>query len=889
MVSPARELRDFRKWLISTLKDRGCEEGRLEEKYAQALDQYISSTIQESHIGASLFRKKTPFALVAVGGYGRGELFLYSDIDIMVLFKDRVPEAASRLVRELIYPLWDLGLEVGYGTRTIPDCVELSGSDFTVLTSLLDSRLICGDSLLFLDLIDRIQKNVIKKKAKSFADWLKEQDTIRSQIYDYAIHPEKGAGLLLEPNLKEGMGGLRDYHHMLWLAKVFLDVKMPRDLELGGSLSHGEFQGLRGHLRFLGRIRNQLHLLSGRRNDRLWFEYQEKIAHEFNYKGKGNFMAVEYFLTDLHSAMNSIRALYTSFTRSLLSQASARRGTRKGHRSLSNSIILKDGQLSYDPGWLGERGAKGLVDHPLELMRIFQYSASTGAPLSLESRRLVKEFLFLMDSLAPDVRAEAFSIFLDILSHPWAFEALKQMSETGLLDRLIPEFGRVKNRVQFDSYHVYPVGLHMLQTLKNLKELGSSDEMLLTTIFSELEDQEILLLAALFHDIGKSGQRGHAKQGAEITRQVLGRFHFPPDKVREVAFLVHHHLLLIETATRRDIEDEKTVIQCARTIGTIERLKMLYLLTWADARATGPRAWNTWIGDLAQTLFFKVLHILDAAELATQDASLKSSLVIETVERLLVGRLEKGEAEEWVDAISPRYVLNVKPEQIVEHILMARNLKTSANAEKALPFVLDVKPAVGSDNWTLTFIALDRPGLFSDMTGVLALHNISILSAHIYTWRNGIAVDLLKVSGPPDPLHVHDTWARIRKDLQRVFEGKFPLAQKLRERANSPAFGNSSKLNLPPSVSVDNSSSDFFTIIEVRASDTLGLLYTITRNMFELGLDIKVAKIATHIDQALDVFYVRDFLGQKIEDPEKIDSIKKTIEEALSLDIQKKL
>jgi [protein-PII] uridylyltransferase len=859
MIPPSKELRDARDDLLSRFSKGEVSED-FQEKYAEIVDQYFRRTLEESRLGTRLFKEKSPFAMVAVGGYGRKELCLHSDVDIMILFGPKIPKLARDLSDEFFFPLWDLGLDLGYATRTIKDCLSLSTNDFEVLTSMMDARFVCGDSPLFLTFMERLQKKVIAKKIAVFGRWLQDRDKIRMDLFGDASY-------LLEPHLKEGIGGLRDYHHMLWLAGAVFSLRVPRDLELSGRLSHREYEELREHLAFILLVRNHLHHLSGRKTDRLGFEHQEEIARRLGFKDKKGWMGVELFLGKLHRSMASVKGLHRSFVESD-GPETGDSGKPREPTAISSGLNLLHNEIHFN-------SATAIVSDPTLLIKIFEQAALSGYALSRESVRLVREFLGRVDHPFRD-SAQAARSFLNIVKADNAVGALEQMFETGFLEAFIPEFGHIRDRVQFDAYHTYPVGRHCLETVKQLKTLSPQREALLVNVLSELPDPEPLFLAALFHDIGKV-EKNHSQKGATLAHSILERLGLPRDRREAVAFLIAHHLLLAETATRRDLDDEKVVVQCARTIGNVERLKMLYLLTWADARATGPKAWNEWIASLVQELFFKILHILEKKELATPQVSEEVENTKAEIRRFMTGRMAYPELERMFEIMSPRYLLNTAVPDIVDHLEMIRQLRQAKKDQSSRAFVLNTKRDTSEGCWEFTFMAGDRPGLFADLAGVLALHSINVLSANVYTWEDGTAVDILTVSAPRDPLHPEKTWKQIHGDLEKTFQGKISLSYRLGEKSESSILSPGNSLSHPPQVIVDNESSDFFTVIEVFADDRVGLLYLITRTLFDLRLDIHIAKIATKVDQVADVFYVRDLEGQKVEEKEQVEEIRRAL------------
>jgi [protein-PII] uridylyltransferase len=455
------------------------------------------------------------------------------------------------------------------------------------------------------------------------------------------------------------------------------------------------------------------------------------------------------------------------------------------------------------------------------------------------------------------------------------------MFETRFLDALIPEFGDIRDRVQFDTYHLFPVGRHSLETVRALKEVGRQKEILLSSVYLELQDSQVLLLAALFHDIGKIGT-DHARKGEALVRRMLQRIGLDPARIEDVAFLVRHHLLLQETATRRDLTDEKVVVQCARTIGTPDRLKMLYLLSWADARATGPRAWNDWIGNLVQELFFKVLHILEQGELATPDAAKVAQRVWEDVQRQTTEEIPQDRLEEAFDAMSSRYILNTQAADMIRHIeLFGRYSSRRLSSTERAALIVDARKDEAGGCWELTFLARDRPGLFSMIAGALTLNRINILSSDIYTWRDRTAVDVFRVEGPGTGRVPEEVWQKVEQDLSKTLEGKLSLSKRLDQKAGPSVLRRPGRPTRIPEVRVDNKVSDFFTLIEVFANDRVGLLYEITRELTALGLDIRIARISTKADQVADVFYVRDAEGQKMEGAEEIEAIRDALKRRL--------
>lgn len=833
-------------------------------QHARALDDYFEQAFETSMIGPRLEINKNPYAIVALGGYGREEQCVHSDVDLLILFGKGVPKHAEELIREMIYPLWDIGMDVGYATRSVKECLRLAGGDLNILTPLLNARFVCGMSMLFSDLMTQLMDKIVRKRSEELFKTLVETTRVRHAQYGNSAD-------LLEPNLKEGQGGLRDYHTMLWLARLKHDVRQPRDLEYFGLLSHSEYQDLRGALGLIWDVRNRLHHLCGRKCDQLHFENQIKIAEQLRFKAASGQQPVERFLGELHARMGIVKQQHLMLTHELGLAGSRRRPHRAaGPKPMEGLELNAAGMLCFT-------GPEEILKRPELLIRIFEEGLHLKAPLSAEARRLVREFAYLLDS---DLRAseEIVRAFERLLLAATASEVLDDMLGTGFLQAFIPEFGAIVNRVQYDEYHLFPVDKHLLRTVHMIKRLGEESkgsEPLGARLYRELKNKTALLWAALLHDIGKaSPDADHSSTGAEIARGILASKGLKPAAVDAAAFLVREHLFLIKTATRRDIHDEETAIACALRIKDTERLKMLYLLTVADAAATGPAAWNDWTSHLLREFFFKVLNILEKGELATEEAV----AVIKRKHEALVasaGSAEtRAERERIFPVLSPRYLLAVPEPHIAEHIELFRRLGPA-------DFAWDIRRSPDGSGRTVTICAKDRPGLVASIAGVFTLNNINILDVQVFTWRNHTALDIFEVTPPPDLLFEDDKWRRAEGHLKAVLTGEMDLRSALQPHLQTPRFRKQRAVRKPHRVRVDNAGSSFFTIVEVFTHDFPGLLYSVTDALFQYGLDIWVAKIATKVDQVVDVFYVRDVNGQKVDDPQRVEDLKKAVLERL--------
>lgn len=832
-------------------------------RHARLFDDYFCRVYEKSEIGPRMALSKNPYAIVAMGGYGRNDQCVHSDIDLLFLFQDHVPPEAEALVQEFVYPLWDLGVEVSQTTRSLAECVETAGENYEILVPLLDARFVCGMSPVFSALAGNLKKNVIAPRARGLLAWLVERS--RQRHLDFG-----DSSYLLEPNLKQGQGGLRDYHTILWIAKIDADLKNPRELEYNGYFSQEEYRRLMDAVSYIVKIRNRLHCLAGRKCDQLYFEQQVKLAADLNYKARSGQQPVERFLGELHAHMDFVKEQHLLFLHEL---GPARIRKRRGRAAARKTIV---GGLTAANGLLNFVSPSDIVKRPILLMKIFEESARLKIPPAAEAKRLVKEFAGLANRRFCRLPAVVESFETILVTPAPTFSVLNDMINTGLMQKFIPEMQHIVNRIQYDEYHLYPVDKHSLRVVQTLKRFAIDREgafnPLCIKLYRALKNKRLLLWAALLHDIGKGTQGGdHSRKGSELARKILASKNLSAEETETVAFLIQEHLMLVKIATRRDINDEETAIFCARQVGDVNRLKMLYLLTVADSMATGPKAWNEWTATLLRDLFLRVLSILEKGELASQAAV---AAVAAKKREIIAGAADADEARELealFNCMSPRYLLDTPSADMRVHIALYRRV---GQAE----FDWQVAAEPQSNARQVTICAQDRPGLFSKIAGVFTLNGLDILDVKVYTWRNNTALDVFKVKPPPDQIFEEEKWHQARQDLARALAGNLDVGAALKERLAMYRRRRPGRTATRPSrVVVDNDASSFFTIVEVFAYDFPGLLFAITDALFKCRLDVWVAKIATKVDQVVDVFYVRDFDGQKIDSPEHVEAIKKAV------------
>lgn len=839
------------------------------ERNTRLLDDYFRDGFEASMVGPRMGIDKNPYAIVALGGYGRGEQCVHSDVDILFLFKKEIPERAESLIQEMVFPLWDIGLDIGHAVRTLKDCIRLASKDFEVLTSLLDARFLCGMSPLYTDMVNALREKIVYRRAHKIVDWLVAANQERHRLFGDSAY-------LLEPNLKEGRGGLRDFHTMLWLGKIKFGLKHPRDLEFQGYLSHEEFRELMATLRFIWNVRGGLHLLVGRKYDQLHFEHQLRLAEDFAYAAPDPGHAVERFLGDLHGHMERVKQLHLLFLHEInRSKKSVRKRWKKIPETRVEGLAVRGEALAF-------AAPEAIVDRPALLVEIFEESVRLGLPLDAEARRLVREFAHLMDERRrrdPSVTAAFEQILLR--PSPGAFNVLNEMSATGFLFRLLPELSGVVDRIEYDTYHVYPVDRHLLRTVRTIQRFGGpedrSGDSLCGELYGELADRRVLLWAALLHDVGKRRPgTDHAREGAVVARALLTELGYAEHFVDTVVFLVREHPYLGHMATRRDIEDPETVLACARKVGSAERLRLLYLLSVGDRIATGPKAWTEWTAILLRDLFLKTLKILERGDLDGRSGAAGPRKTIEAVLEPGADAESRAALETLFPLMSPRYLACTPADQIRRHAALFRRRGDRS-------FVWEIDADGEANTRTVTLCARDVPGTFSRVAGVLALNRVRVLDAQVHVWRNNSTILVLRVEPPPDPLFEEERWARTGRELQAALEGKLDITAAMAERIDSDVPPESPPARrMETRVNVDDASSRFFSIVEVFAPDAPGLLFRLTDVLFRCRLDIYSAQIATKADQAVDVFYVRDFDGRKLDASGGAERVTAALTEVLS-------
>lgn len=831
---------------------------RATHRYADLMDRFIRALFLDAGLRDRIRdSQNNELAVIALGSYGRRELCLSSDVDLMVIYQGKLPPEITKAISRALYPLWDAKLEVGHSILTIPESIRLAINDFKVLTSLIDARLLLGARSFY--------------RLFEAAFWSKihrEEGSLLNQFLLYQKRREdrySSEDYFIEPDIKEGLGGLRDLHFMAWMARIYFKSKSLSQIKRFHVFSHFDLDKLNDSKSFLLKVRNQLHLVSGRKEDRVLLSYQEDLPGNLGYQDTPYFTGPERFMKDLYLHLNRMRYGHDEFQTKAM-DIILPSTSDPGPAPLPGEFEMIKGNIVLKEGYVSEKD-------PVVTLKALHEANQRGLFLDSEfiweaTKKIAKEKNRIVES------PEAKALFLKIILDPKNPKIIRLALEIGLIGLFIPEFKRIRNLGELDYYHMETVDLHSLRTLEVINEIakGNYDDRwpMFKEIYEDLEYPHLLFLAGLLHDIGKGRGGDHSEKGSQLIPGILKRFGIDRDALEVIPFLVKHHLLLARVSQRRDLNDEKTAVRVAQIIQDKNILKIIFLLTVADSFATGPIARSDWKIMLLMELFFKVRHILERGTLASPDATSK----IENSKRLILDRLDpefqREEILNLMDQVPERYFLNTPLEDMTKHFQMALNLgkeKLSWNIQK-----LRHAPVT-----RIILCIKDKPGLFSKMVGVFTLNNIKVLSANIVTLKNGLAFDTYEVTNPVDPFRESERWEKIYGDIILALEDQLPLDELIDRKGKSNLCAGRYLGSKAKKIKINNEISDFFTAIEISSEARIGLLYDSAKKIFSLGLDIRFAKINSDQEKIMGVFYVRDSEGQKVHGEDRIQEIQQAM------------
>jgi [protein-PII] uridylyltransferase len=806
-------------------------------------------------------------ALVAVGGYGRGELAPYSDVDLLFLLPYKATPHTEQVVEYMLYALWDLGLKVGQSTRSITETIAQAKADLTIRTAILEARYIWGEQKIFEQMKAAFDADIVKGNAAAYVrDKLAERNERHQRLGD--------SRYVVEPNVKEGKGGLRDLHTLFWIAKFAYRVDDVSKLVALKVFSEEEAARFARAQSFLWTVRCHLHFLAGRAEDRLTFDYQAEIGRRMGYTDHAGSRGVERFMKHYFLIAKDVGDLTRIICAVLESEHKARpllAWRPWGGGKKLEGFVVEGGRIDVE-------GEDAFRRNRIDLLRLFHVAEEYDLDIHPHALRLITHNLRLIDN---NFRAdpEANRLFMEILtSHKDPEVALRRLNEAGVFGRFVPDFGRVVAQMQYDMYHIHTVDEHTIFAIGFLAKIEKGllqDELPLATSLVpsiDASSRRALYLAVLCHDIAKGRGGDHSILGEEVALKLGPRLGLSAEETETVAWLVRWHLLMSATAFKLDIDDPKTISDFVDRVQSPERLKLLLLLTAVDIRAVGPKVWNGWKATLLRELYQRAADLM-VGGLVEGHLERISRAQEETVK--LLPDFSRDEIESYVAKGYPFYWLSFEPEAMARH---ARLIREAERGGQLLTVETRIDPQRAVTE--VTVYTADHAGLFSRIAGALALAGANIVDAKILTMQNGMALDTFTVQDPSggafdEPARL----ARLKTTLEGVLSGTIKAHVEL---ARSPAIpARTRTLALPPRVIVNNSASGTHTVIEVNGRDRPGLLFQVTRALTALNLQISSAKISTYGEKVVDVFYVKDLFGHKVEDETRLKTIREGLLAAL--------
>ncbi len=822
---------------------------------------------------APIRTKGQQLAVVAVGGTGRGEMAPHSDWDLLFLTPWKQTAWGESVIESMLHMLWDFKLKVGYAVRSVDDCLRLAARDMTIRTSLLEMRFLTGDRGPYDELETRIWRELFEKTRREFVE-----AKLAEQEDRHARHG--GSRYLLEPNIKESKGGLRDLQTLHWISKYLYHTETAWDLVEMGVFEHDEVQRFAEAAKFIWAVRCHLHDIAGRAEERLTFDRQVEIARRMGYKDRAGRRAVEHFMHAYFRHAKNVGDLTRIFAAALEAQE-AKPPPRISAllRALSLRSVLGHGggPFMVQRGRLGVRDDQAFARDPVNILRLFHEAARLKAHIHPAALRLVTQNLRLIDDgLRRD--PEAVRLFLEMLTDAengaWL---LRRMNETGVLGRFVPEFGRVVAMMQFNMYHHYTVDEHTIQTIAVLNQIERLEAADMHPVSTEIVkggiNRRVLYMALFLHDLGKGRARDHSEVGAEIAETVCGRFGFDEAETEMVVWLVRHHLLMSDVAQKRDISDPRTVRDFAHMVRSPARLRLLLVLTVCDIRGVGPGVWNNWKAQLLRKLYWDTLDLLTGGV-----GEVTSARRVDDARRALGERLHGWSEDEIAVEIErhyPPYWLGLDTDTQVIFAELAREARRTGEERLLSRFV----PDESHDATKACLYMPDHPGIFARMAGAFAIAGANVVDARTYTTADGMACSTFWIQDREGHPFEESRLPRLKRTIERILKGEMVARTAIRERIRVKAREES--FTVPTRIIIDNEASDLFTVIEVNARDRLGLLHDLARTLTALNINIFSAIIATYGEHAVDVFYVKDLFGHKVRNPQKIAQIERRLTEAI--------
>ena len=836
----------------------------------QVVQQALSTTLKHLHPVHNATASER-LGLVAVGGYGRGEMAPYSDIDLLFLTPYKQTAWGESVIESMLYSLWDLKLKVGHATRTVDDCIRLGREDYTIRTALLEQRYLCGDEALAKELNQRLWKELFEGTASEFIEAKLEERGARHKRHGEARY-------VVEPNVKEGKGGLRDLQTLFWIAKYINHADTPKDLVKAGMLTENECTKFIDAESFLWTVRTHLHLLNKRASETLTFNMQVELAKSLGFEDSAGMRGVErfmqkyfrhathvgeltrIFLTDLEARHVKAKPSIGKWLRSAFSLG--RDGTPRGY-------TLRDGRLDVVDN-------DAFLSDPINFMRLYEEGLRSDILIHPNAMRLIARNLHLVDDTFRN-NPESNRIFLDLLlSHNNPERALRRMNELGVLGAFIPDFGLIVAMMQFNMYHSYTVDEHTIQVISNLYKIeqqGLVDDLpIASEILKAGINRKVLYVALLLHDIGKGRKEAHEVVGARIAHDLCPRLGLDDADSELVEWLVLNHLLMSDVAQKRDIADQRTVQDFAKHVKSVTRLKLLLVLTVCDIRGVGPDVWNNWKAMLLRQLYSSTHDLLTGGAQA-RSQSQREAEACDALANGLKSWSKTEIAAEQARHYTP-YWLGL---DTTTHKVFARLIK-KLNGDS---FISDIKDDPERDATRACFVMQDHPGLFARVAGALALVGANVVDARTYTSSDGLATAVFWIQDSEGAPYEKSRLTRLRKMIARTLGGEVIARDALKTR--DVIKPRERDFKVPTSITFDNEGSEIYTIIEVDTRDRVGLIHDIARTLSNNSISIASAIIATYGEQAVDTFYVKDLFGHKLHAESKRAALSTKIYNAINM------
>lgn len=805
-----------------------------------------------------------PIAILALGGYGRKHLFPHSDIDILFLYTHENKKHAEDLSIFLLHCLWDIGFQVGQCLRTIDECFNEAKKDHTILTALLDARFICGDASL--------SQKLLQTTIPSLKSDIHVSKFISSKLEERSKRHEKSGDsrYILEPNIKENKGALRDLHTLFWIAHYAYDIKRIRDLTTQGKLTEQEYKIYRRARQFLWRLRIYLHFFTDKPEERLTFDMQRRIAEAMGYRGKNTNQSVERFMKHYFQVVRDVGTLTGIFC-AILEEEQKRSPAMftSGAQNTYNTeeFVLLGGRLHITDINIFEK-------NPELIIKFFHICCREHLIAHPRTLQTITRSLHFINTHTRH-HTNAMQWFLAILMHPQrGYATLRTMNDTGVLGKLIPEFAQIVGQMQFDMYHIYTVDEHTLHAIGILHAIERRDVKhdlpLSSRIMPILRAKHVLYLAMFCHDIAKGLGGNHEIRGEIITQKIAKQCHFTSAEIELTGWLVRQQSLMSEIIFKRDLHDPATIHYCCKEIQSLERLRLLLVLTTADIKAVGPKVWNSWKGGLLRDLFHLCEEFISTGNIKNQ------SISISELHTNLSDFLPDWSKEDINAYIWRGHTAFFNSRNGYKHAIVAQLLKDAEQTNQSLITHFHHEPSL--DFTELTVCSIDRKGLMADIAAAISLARQNIINASIFTLKDGWAVQTWHIQTPHQHALDPFSYDHIVHCIKEITNGNihYSTIEKNYPKINKETF------SIATHIFIDNEASNSHTIIEVTAADRIGLLHTICRTLQKEALNISSAHINTYGEKAVDVFYIRDTYGMKILHPKKLEHIQTALLYAIS-------